>query len=246
MRKLIFASLVLLVVGSLLTSFLVVTNRAPTDPEAVQTKAKTACWLIQPYNPAVQMLASKILMQTNRSDLWDSLGAMYRWVVLNIRYQTEPAGQDYWQTPTETLSNGTGDCEDFAILLCSLVLAYNSSVPAECVVIGSPVQVAGLAGHVAVAIPFGNQITILDPAGAWFTQTGNVFFVKGGWAVAGGDGKVTKKPAEQEVADWLRMWSNEMPDARITATFSMATEKNFDDTAAFLSWTASTTEGQTP
>jgi predicted transglutaminase-like cysteine proteinase len=36
----------------------------------------------------------------------------------------ERRSEDYWQTPEETLSYSTGDCEDFAILLCFLLRAY--------------------------------------------------------------------------------------------------------------------------
>jgi hypothetical protein len=244
MRNTVFLKVLAAVAAALLASLTVVISLPrPPAQTTVQAKAKTAIRYIQPYNPVVQMLAAKILMQANTSDLWSNLAAMYRWVVLNIRYQAEPARQDYWQTPTETLSNGTGDCEDFAILLCSLVLAYNSTVPAECVVIGSPVQVAGWAGHVAVAIPFGTDICILDPAGQYYTQTGTVTKVKDGYMLVGGDGRVTKKPAAEEVNLWLLGWADKLPDARVACTFSMATEKNFDDTAGFLSWTASTTGG---
>ena len=48
------------------------------------------------------------------------------WVVDNIdyMYDEERWSEDYWQTPEETLSYRTGDCEDFSILLCSLLRAY--------------------------------------------------------------------------------------------------------------------------
>lgn len=48
------------------------------------------------------------------------------WVAANIHYVSdgERWGMDYWQTPKETLSYRTGDCEDFSILLCSLFRAY--------------------------------------------------------------------------------------------------------------------------
>jgi len=48
------------------------------------------------------------------------------WVADNIAYESDEErwGRDYWQTPEETLSCRTGDCEDFSILLCSLLRAY--------------------------------------------------------------------------------------------------------------------------
>jgi hypothetical protein len=36
---------------------------------------------------------------------------------------------DYWQTPAETIALGSGDCEDYSTLLCSLLRAYG--VPAD-------------------------------------------------------------------------------------------------------------------
>jgi hypothetical protein len=48
------------------------------------------------------------------------------WVAVNIDYMSDEKrwGEDYWQTPEETLSYRTGDCEDFSILLCSLLRTY--------------------------------------------------------------------------------------------------------------------------
>ena len=48
------------------------------------------------------------------------------WVADNIAYESdkEQWGKDHWQTPEETLFYRTGDCEDFSILLCSLLRAY--------------------------------------------------------------------------------------------------------------------------
>jgi hypothetical protein len=52
--------------------------------------------------------------------------AIRDWVADNIAYKSDQDrwGGDYWQTPEETLSYRTGDCEDFSILLCSLLRAY--------------------------------------------------------------------------------------------------------------------------
>jgi hypothetical protein len=48
------------------------------------------------------------------------------WVADNIAYKSDADQwrKDYWQTPEETLLRRTGDCEDFSILLCSLLRAY--------------------------------------------------------------------------------------------------------------------------
>jgi len=48
------------------------------------------------------------------------------WVASNIDYMSDEErwGEDYWQTPEETLSSRTGDCEDFSTLLCSFLRTY--------------------------------------------------------------------------------------------------------------------------
>jgi hypothetical protein len=48
-----------------------------------------------------------------------------------IVYKAEPAGADVWQTPMQTWTNGSGDCEDFAILKYALLRA---TIPVRVVV----------------------------------------------------------------------------------------------------------------
>lgn len=60
----------------------------------------------------------------------DGFDAIRDWVAANIEYKTDEEQwgiEEYWQTPEETLSLRTGDCEDFAILLCTLLRAYGIS-----------------------------------------------------------------------------------------------------------------------
>jgi predicted transglutaminase-like cysteine proteinase len=60
------------------------------------------------------------------------------WVADNIDYKSDQErwGGDYWQTPAETLSYRTGDCEDFSILLCSLLRAYGIAAERVYVTLG--------------------------------------------------------------------------------------------------------------
>ena len=47
------------------------------------------------------------------------------WVANNIeyRYDSNVYGGEHWQLPKETIQRRTGDCEDYSILLCSLLRA---------------------------------------------------------------------------------------------------------------------------
>lgn len=51
--------------------------------------------------------------------------ALRDWVGNNIeyKYDSEVYGKEHWQLPKETIQRRTGDCEDYAILLCSLLRA---------------------------------------------------------------------------------------------------------------------------
>ena len=57
----------------------------------------------------------------------DGFDAIRDWVANNIECKLDEdvhGVTDYWQTSEETLDLRTGDCEDFAILLCTLLRAY--------------------------------------------------------------------------------------------------------------------------
>jgi predicted transglutaminase-like cysteine proteinase len=61
------------------------------------------------------------------------------WVADNIDYMPDEErwGKEYWQTSEETLSYRTGDCEDFSILLCSLLRAYGIDAEQVCVALSA-------------------------------------------------------------------------------------------------------------
>ena len=65
--------------------------------------------------------------------------ALRDWVGNNIKYESDEqvhGVREYWQFGKETVDLGTGDCEDFAILLCSLLRAAGYSPDDVYVVIG--------------------------------------------------------------------------------------------------------------
>jgi predicted transglutaminase-like cysteine proteinase len=65
--------------------------------------------------------------------------ALRNWVGDNIKYESDElvhGVREYWQFGKETVDLGTGDCEDFAILLCSLLRAAGYSPDDVYVVIG--------------------------------------------------------------------------------------------------------------
>lgn len=46
----------------------------------------------------------------------DMLHAINKQINERVKYKSEPKGFDYWQTPIETVTLQTGDCEDFALM----------------------------------------------------------------------------------------------------------------------------------
>ncbi len=65
---------------------------------------------------------------------------VWRWVIDNIDYAVDASKQrllDYWQFPAETIALGTGDCEDCAFLMASLLLGSGISGYCVRVVLGT-------------------------------------------------------------------------------------------------------------
>ncbi len=85
---------------------------------------------VMPDDPAVQSLLHDILHSELK--ILSDFEALRDWAAWHISYkydQSVHSVNEYWQLPAETLELRTGDCEDFAILLCSLLRAYG--VPAN-------------------------------------------------------------------------------------------------------------------
>ena len=73
----------------------------------------------------------------------------YEWVRRNIEYVADV--EDYWQSANQTLSKGTGDCEDQAILLASLIGE-----------LGGNARVNIIEGHAFPTVYIGKNISIIS------------------------------------------------------------------------------------
>ncbi len=166
------------------------------------------------------------------SDYWRDCERLYRWVVSNISYSYDSympilpeniSGgliwqQDYWRMPEETLEDETGDCEDMAGLLASMLRSYNEGEYRIWVLVIRSEE----SGHAAVAFPVqGGRLTILDPAGNYYT---------------GQYGSLQSESVSTAVNNWLSHWQREMPGAEIVEVFSEDVHEEFSSTAEFITW----------
>jgi len=191
--------------------------------------------------PDDSAVSSRVLSVTggwsNPSDMneyWSDVKEMYDWVVANIEYRYDglfpitpstPSGSvqydtEMWQFPSETLDVMKGDCEDMAILLASMILSYNDGKYAvECIWIRG-----SLSAHIAVQFPVaGDKLTILDPAGNYYTQDAY--------------GGLGNKDISTEINNWLNYWKPSIGnDVRVYRVFSNDIDRTFSSTSEYTSW----------
>ena len=189
---------------------------------------------ITPNNSSV---SAKVLEVTGGysediNEYWRDCERLYQWVVNNIVYSYDsympilPQSisddlvwqQDYWRMPEETIEDKTGDCEDMAVLLASMLRNYNEGKYQIWVLVIR----SGELGHAAVAFPVqGGRLAILDPAGNYYT---------------GQYGALQSESISTAVNNWLSNWQREMPDAEIVKVFSEDVYEEFSSTAEFVTW----------
>jgi len=118
---------------------------------------------ITPNNPQIRELEKSIAG-------WPRWFVLCNWVATNIKYKSDMATHgvsEYWQLPLETLQLRTGDCEDFAILLCSLYRATGYDENSVFVVAGPTNNLGkaiyGEGWHAWVRINIGGVWTDIEP-----------------------------------------------------------------------------------
>lgn len=196
---------------------------------------------ITPNNPSVEQTVTQITggwsASSNRNEFWNDVKAMYDWVIAYIKYQpdglfptlsTELSGDvqyndEMWQFPNETLSLRRGDCEDMAILLCSMILRYTGeNYWTECITLeGSK------SAHMGVQIlVVEDKLTILDPAGRYYTSDGGRALVS--------------KSVSTEINKWLNHWKSGLgSDVYVSEVFANYLDETFSTTSKYISWMSS-------
>jgi transglutaminase-like putative cysteine protease len=83
--------------------------------------------LINVTDPAVRNTAVSVVKEYPGTYNVYQLCSIFDYVRDNVEYISDPRDNDYWAEPSETLSTGAGDCEDYAILTASLVEAIGGT-----------------------------------------------------------------------------------------------------------------------
>ncbi len=121
-------------------------NQNDTSPEIIYADTdiprvfnETYCFhFITPNDPSVTTLRDEILQET-LAVLTPDWMKFRDWVGnrIDYKYDSDIHGErDFWQFSNETIQLETGDCEDFSILLCSLLRSNGWNTDSVYVVVG--------------------------------------------------------------------------------------------------------------
>ena len=192
---------------------------------------------ITPDDPEISALVQEITDGYSERELWQDYGRLYQWTMRNIMYSLDSRtpllpervngelewGGDFWRFPIETLNDRTGDCEDTALLLTSMMLNYNERK--------YPVWIVGIKtdgddarAHVAVAIPCAdNKLSFFDISGHYYTP----FLTIGGFG---------SQYVPLALNHWLSHLEDEMPGAQVYVVFSEYFYQEFSGNQEFTDW----------
>ncbi|NOZ82728.1 MAG: transglutaminase domain-containing protein, partial [Euryarchaeota archaeon] len=91
--------------------------------QSVWTKSAAEPYIskIEPENLELRRLAASVTSDCPSGDVECQITEIYRYVVENYSYYSDPRSREFIQTPSETIYVRGGDCEDLTILLISLL-----------------------------------------------------------------------------------------------------------------------------
>lgn len=192
---------------------------------------------ITPDDPEISAKVLEITGGYSEEKLWKHYARLFQWTMKNIKYSLDSPvpllpesvdgtlewGGDFWRTPIETIRDGTGDCEDIALLLTSMLLNYNQRrYPAW--IVGVRTTGAQPRAHMVVAIPSENaQLSFFDIPGRYYTP----------FSTVGGFGS---RVVPLAVDHWLSHLEEEMLGAQVYVVFSENFYQEFSSNQEFIDW----------
>lgn len=113
----------------------------------------------------LRMLAEKIVANVFQRDYISEYAAVLNWVRKNIRYARDPRTIEQVATPASTISRGTGDCDDMAVLIASLVSVLGGATRFTAGAFKHDPEGRPVLAHVwcEALDPNSNQWIVLDP-----------------------------------------------------------------------------------
>ena len=115
------------------------------------------CNLVDPSDRYVRIVADHILSATEGYSSWTRAQAALSFVQCAIGYCHDDdlyGREEFWATPLETLYLHRGDCEDTAVLLCSILIAMGY----DSVLLSEP-------GHLATGVYLGGELVYCETTG---------------------------------------------------------------------------------
>jgi len=99
----------------------------PEGREGVAHTLREMARLVREYkkNARIRDLAVQLTRDLPNKDYFREVARLHEYVRDNIRYVQDVRGVETVQTPTLTLDLGAGDCDDHALLICSLLESIN-------------------------------------------------------------------------------------------------------------------------
>jgi len=189
---------------------------------------------ITPNDPEIENLVYQLTSgwedKEDINELWKERKTIFDWVTSNIEYAVDSPypylsphlganiswSKQSTRFPNETISYGTGDCEDQAVLLLSMIISHDEGTYDNWLIGWKSSDTR----HMAVAFPVaGKRLVLLDPAGQYHS---------------GSAGSLVSEPVEEAIGNWLENWD----ETEIFIDFICSKDfyEEFDSTAEFLNW----------
>jgi hypothetical protein len=121
-----------------------------SKPQIDELTAKGISYAIEPNNQSVKDRAEEITREYNGNFI-HSLCAVFQNVYRGWNYRPDPNGMEYFENAGTSVYTYTGDCDDYAILMVSLIKA-----------LGGEGRVICVSGHAYPEIYIGKDLTEAD------------------------------------------------------------------------------------